>query len=73
MTAPISNEPTTTRLHHYAGRYFCVRDAVFQRATPRMLGAFEALCRLWCLMCGPLGGGTVIAAAGTTWTAAPGG
>ena len=21
MTAPISNEPTTTRLHHYAGRY----------------------------------------------------
>ena len=22
MTAPISNEPTTTRLHHYAGRYF---------------------------------------------------
>ena len=24
MTAPISNEPTTTRLHHYAGRYCCV-------------------------------------------------
>ena len=25
MTAPISNRPTTTRLHHYAGRYFgCV-------------------------------------------------
>ena len=22
MTAPISNEPTTTRLHHYAGHYF---------------------------------------------------
>ena len=22
MTAPISNEPTTTRLHHYAGRYW---------------------------------------------------
>ena len=22
MTAPISNEPTTTRLHHYAGRYY---------------------------------------------------
>ena len=21
MTAPISNEPTTTRLHHYAGHY----------------------------------------------------
>ena len=25
MTAPISNEPTTTRLHHYAGRYFISR------------------------------------------------
>ena len=24
MTAPISNEPTTTRLHHYAGRYSAV-------------------------------------------------
>ena len=24
MTAPISNEPTTTRLHHYAGRYYRV-------------------------------------------------
>lgn len=22
MTAPISNGPTTTRLHHYAGHYF---------------------------------------------------
>ena len=22
MTAPISNEPTTTRLHHYAGHYY---------------------------------------------------
>ena len=22
MTAPISNEPTTTRLHHYAGHYW---------------------------------------------------
>ena len=22
MTAPISNGPTTTRLHHYAGRYY---------------------------------------------------
>ena len=31
MTAPISNEPTTTRLHHYAGRYLlqclaCIRS-----------------------------------------------
>ncbi len=25
MTAPISNEPTTTRLHHYAGHYWAVR------------------------------------------------
>ena len=25
MTAPISNEPTTTRLHHYAGRYCATR------------------------------------------------
>ena len=24
MTAPISNGPTTTRLHHYAGHYFLV-------------------------------------------------
>ena len=23
MTAPISNGPTTTRLHHYAGHYSC--------------------------------------------------
>ena len=26
MTAPISNEPTTTRLHHYAGHYCLPRD-----------------------------------------------
>ena len=25
MTAPISNEPTTTRLHHYAGHYSQIR------------------------------------------------
>ena len=27
MTAPISNGPTTTRLHHYAGHYWPVRSA----------------------------------------------
>ena len=27
MTAPISNEPTTTRLHHYAGHYFFAHKA----------------------------------------------
>ena len=26
MTAPISNEPTTTRLHHYAGHYCSAVD-----------------------------------------------
>ena len=31
MTAPISNEPTTTRLHHYAGRY-C--RGTFSRSRP---------------------------------------
>ena len=30
MTAPISNEPTTTRLHHYAGRY----SALYRRFSP---------------------------------------
>ena len=30
MTAPISNEPTTTRLHHYAGRYLLVSTVAFQ-------------------------------------------
>ena len=31
MTAPISNEPTTTRLHHYAGRYFGLTTFVTTR------------------------------------------
>ena len=29
MTAPISNGPTTTRLHHYAGHYFALFTRVF--------------------------------------------
>ena len=33
MTAPISNEPTTTRLHHYAGRYSSM-EAVPKPADP---------------------------------------
>ena len=33
MTAPISNEPTTTRLHHYAGRYSTGRTGLKEK-TP---------------------------------------
>ena len=36
MTAPISNEPTTTRLHHYAGRYFV--ETLFNRITCNFSG-----------------------------------
>ena len=46
MTAPISNEPTTTRLHHYAGHY--------SRSPPVPPGPSGALhtCEAWLLMCG---------------------
>ena len=45
MTAPISNEPTTTRLHHYAGHYslhWHFREKVLPASvkTP-ILGCFE--------------------------------
>ena len=33
MTAPISNEPTTTRLHHYAGHYWLGPHFVRRRAS----------------------------------------
>ena len=33
MTAPISNEPTTTRLHHYAGHY-CMRGGIACEYVP---------------------------------------
>ena len=40
MTAPISNEPTTTRLHHYAGRYSPASrgDDGFTRVTDKTGG-----------------------------------
>ena len=34
MTAPISNEPTTTRLHHYAGRYSKWPCSVHEKVHP---------------------------------------
>ena len=44
MTAPISNEPTTTRLHHYAGRYYQDSDRFRQIADP-----FSKTSRFWSL------------------------
>ena len=46
MTAPISNEPTTTRLHHYAGRYFRERTGVVSGACgfTRVRASWQ-----WCL------------------------
>ena len=35
MTAPISNGPTTTRLHHYAGRYSCTTASTVSRSQYR--------------------------------------
>ena len=35
MTAHISNEPTTTRLHHYAGRYSPVVGVLHDMKPPR--------------------------------------
>ena len=38
MTAPISNEPTTTRLHHYAGRYLSAKKfAQHTKNGPKMV------------------------------------
>ena len=39
MTAPISNEPTTTRLHHYAGRYYPRSRGENQVRYPRAVWA----------------------------------
>ena len=34
MTAPISNEPTTTRLHHYAGHYLAGMSPSTKSSVP---------------------------------------
>ena len=58
MTAPISNEPTTTRIHHYAGHYL----AGSRKPGARLSGtgvAFACLC--------PCGVETLVAFAGEKW------
>ena len=54
MTAPISNEPTTTRLHHYAGRYWL---AACRRRVAALMVQFP-----------PFGGGEAASQAGVVPT-----
>ena len=58
MTAPISNEPTTTRLHHYAGHYL----AGSRKPGARLSGTGVAFAR----SC-PRGVETAITFAGEKW------
>lgn len=48
MTAPISNEPTTTRLHHYAGRYsFTLSYRLFE--AKRYIENVGISVKTWCV------------------------
>ena len=49
MTAPISNGPTTTRLHHYAGHYCTSAQSPAPRRVPNPVVTASAPGQVWAI------------------------